>query len=82
VCLGDAILPLVHGSPAAWIVALAREWAGYACLVAAVGLIGLFPTGVPQRAAERRVLWTAAAMAVLIPVLQIVVCWPARYARW
>ena len=73
VCLGDAVLPLVLGSPAAWIIALAREWAGFACLVAAVGLIGLFPTGVPQRAAERRVLWAAAAAAVLIPVLRMVV---------
>ena len=72
VCLGDAVLPLVRGSSSAWIVALAREWAGFACLVAAVGLIGLFPTGVPQRAAERWVLWAAAAMAVLIPVLEMV----------
>jgi len=73
VCLGDAVLPLVHASPAAWIVVLAREWAGFACLVAAVGLIGLFPTGVPQRAAERWVLWAAGATAVLIPVLRMVV---------
>ena len=72
VCLGDAILPPVHGSSLAWIVALAREWAGGACLVAAIGLIGLFPTGVPQRAAERWVLWVAAAMATLLPVLLIV----------
>ncbi len=73
VCLGDAVLPLVHGSPAAWIVALARDWAGFGCLVAAIGLIGLFPTGVPQRTAERWVLWAAAAMAVLVPVLLMVV---------
>ena len=72
VCLGDAVLPLVAGSPAAWIVALGREWAGFACLAAAVGLIGLFPTGVPQRTAERWVLWVAAATAVLIPVLAMV----------
>jgi len=72
VCLGDAALPLVHGSSSAWIVALARAWAGTACLVAAIGLIGLFPTGVPQRAAERWVLWAAAAMAALLPVLVMV----------
>src|SRR5215470_8744833 len=64
VCLGDALLPLLHGS-FAWIIVLAREWAGAACLVATVGLIGLFPTGVTQRAAERWALWAAAAMAVL-----------------
>jgi signal transduction histidine kinase len=72
VCLGDAVLPLVAGSPAAWIVVLGREWAGFACLAAAVGLIGLFPTGMPQRTAERWVLWAAAATAVLIPVLEMV----------
>jgi signal transduction histidine kinase len=73
VCLGDAVLPLVAGSPSAWLVVLAREWASFACFVAAVGLIGLFPAGVPQRRAERWVLWAAAAMAVLIPVLEMVV---------
>jgi signal transduction histidine kinase len=70
---GDAVLPLVHDWPAGWIVALTRDWAGFACLVAAIGLIGLFPTGVPERSAERWVLWAAAATAVLIPVLRMVV---------
>jgi signal transduction histidine kinase len=72
VCLGDAVLPLVQGSSSAWIVALVRAWAGNACLVAAIGLIGLFPTGVPQRAAERWVLWAATAMAALLPVLLMI----------
>jgi len=70
---GDAVLPLVHDWPVGWIVALTRDWAGFACLVAAIGLIGLFPTGVPERAAERWVLWAAAVTAVLIPVLRMVV---------
>src|SRR5215470_78621 len=70
---GDAVVPLVHDWPAGWIVALTRDWAGFACLVAAIGLIGLFPTGVPERAAERWVLWAAAVTAVLIPVLRMVV---------
>jgi signal transduction histidine kinase len=66
-CLADA-LPAVTGS-AAWLVLVAAEIAGNASVVAGIGLIGLFPTGMPQRRGERWVLGAAAAMAVLLPLL-------------
>ena len=72
VCLGDALLPPVADSSFAWIVVLVGEWAASACLVAGIGLIGLFPTGVPQRAASGGRSGSAAAMAALLPVLLMV----------
>ena len=72
VCLGDVVPLLAPGSPYAWAAVLAREWAGNASVVAGIGLIGLFPVGVPQRAGERRVLRTAAVAAVLLPVLLLI----------
>jgi signal transduction histidine kinase len=74
VCLGDAVtdLPAVAGSSFAWIAVLAGECASGASVVAGIGLIGLFPTGVPDRRGERWVLAAAALMAVLLPVLLMV----------
>jgi hypothetical protein len=71
VCLGDAVtdLPAAAGSSFAWIAALIAAWAGTLGTVAG---IGLFPTGVPQRPGERAVLRTAAAVAVLLPVLLMI----------
>jgi signal transduction histidine kinase len=69
-CLGAAItdLPAVAGSAAAWLVLLAAECVNNLSVVAGVGLIGLFPTGVPQSRGERVVLATSALEAVLLPV--------------
>ncbi len=74
VCLGDAVtdLPVVASSSFAWVVVLAGQCASNASVVAGTGLIGLFPTGVPQRPGERWALRTAAAMAVALPVLLMV----------
>src|SRR6266700_1574737 len=74
ICLGDAIidLPAVAGSDLAWIVLLIGECASNASVVAGIGLIALFPTGVPHRRAERLVLRTAALTAVLLPVLLVI----------
>jgi signal transduction histidine kinase len=74
VCLGDAVtdLPAVAGSSFAWIAVLAGECASGASVVAGIGLIGLFPTGVPDRRGERWVLAAAALVAVLLPVLLMV----------
>lgn len=69
VCLGDAVLPLVHDWPHAWVVSLVRAWASDGSAVAGVGLIGLFPAGVPKRRAEQRVLWIVAAAGAALPVL-------------
>ncbi len=69
VCVGDAVLPLLHGMSYAWVVWLIGAWAGNGSAVAGIGLIGLFPTGVPERTAERWVLRIVAAAAALLPVL-------------
>jgi len=69
VCLGDVILPRVGSHPAAWLVVLIAEWAGFLSVVGAVGLFGWFPGGAPQRPAERWVLRVAAVTALVIPVL-------------
>jgi signal transduction histidine kinase len=81
VFLNDAVtdLPAVAGSSFGWIVVLMGEWAGNASIVAAMGLIGLFPTGLPQRRGERLVLQTVALLAVLWPVL-LMISSPARTA--
>jgi len=69
VCVGDAVLPLLHGVSYAWVIWLIGAWADTGSAVAGIGLIGLFPTGVPQRTAERWVLRIVATAAVLLPVL-------------
>jgi signal transduction histidine kinase len=70
VCLGDAItdLPTVADSSFAWLVLLIGECASNLAAVTSVGLIGLFPTGVPQSRGERAVLGVTTMAAVLIPV--------------
>jgi signal transduction histidine kinase len=74
VCLSDAVtdLPVVAGASFAWIVVLAGFCASNASVAAGVGLIGLFPTGVPERPGERWALRITAAMAVVLPVLLMV----------
>jgi signal transduction histidine kinase len=66
-CLGD-VLPAMTGS-AAWVVLVAGQIAGNASVVAGIGLIGLFPTGTPQRRGERWVLGAVAAAAAALPLL-------------
>ena len=70
VCLGDAItdLPAVADSSFAWLVLLIGECASNLAAVTSVGLLGLFPTGVPQSRGERAVLSATALVAVLLPV--------------
>ncbi|MGA9834382.1 MAG: sensor histidine kinase [Trebonia sp.] len=69
-CLADAVtdLPAVAGSSLAWLVLLIAECASNLSVVTGIGLIGLFPTGVPQSRGERAVLRATAVAAVLIPV--------------
>jgi signal transduction histidine kinase len=69
-CLAGAItdLPAVAGSSVAWLVLLVAECVSNLSVVTGIGLIGLFPTGVPQSRGERAVLSVTAVAAVLIPV--------------
>src|SRR5215475_3746538 len=73
-CLGDAVtdLPVVASASFAWVVVLAGFCASNASVAAGVGLIGLFPTGVPERPGERWALRITAAMAIVLPVLLMV----------
>ena len=66
-CLGDVLLP--HAGAAAGWVAFAALGANTASEVAGIGLIGLFPTGRPDRAWQRAVLIAAGGLALLVPVL-------------
>ena len=75
--LGDVFLPMAErhwgaGSSMTALVALLCQWAGTSNSVAAIGLIGLFPSGCPQRGYERAVIWTSAVIAVLVPLLDAV----------
>jgi signal transduction histidine kinase len=81
-CLTDALAGQrsVAGWSYAWVVVLMGQCASNAGVVAGIGLIGLFPTGVPQRRGERLVLKAAAAMAVLLPLL-LVISSPAPPSR-
>ena len=75
--LGDVFLPMAErhwgtGASITALVALLCQWAGTANAVAAIGMIGLFPTGRPERGYERVVIWTSAVAAVLLPLLDAV----------
>ncbi|MGN6681541.1 MAG: histidine kinase [Streptosporangiaceae bacterium] len=70
-CLGDLVLQHVGVAAAGWVI-FAGMCAGNGSVVAGMGLIGLFPTGRPDRNWQRAVLITAAALALLIPVLVLV----------
>jgi signal transduction histidine kinase len=72
VCLGDAVLQEVAGWSYAWAVALVRTWVGTASVVAGLGLIGLFPTGVAERPGARWTLRIAALLGFVLPLLHAV----------
>ena len=75
VALGDVFLPLAAEhwgitSSATGAIALLHLWFGVAAPVAGVGLVGLFPSGRPERAYERVAIWTVALAGFLLPLLQ------------
>jgi signal transduction histidine kinase len=77
VALGDVFLPMAErhwgtGSSMTATAALLCQWAGTSNSVAVIGLIGLFPSGRPQRGYERVVIWTSAVIAALVPLLDAV----------
>jgi signal transduction histidine kinase len=75
VSVGDVFLPLAadHWGTTSSItaaIALLHQWLGAAAPVAGVGLVGLFPSGRPERTYERVVIWTVAAVGFLLPLLE------------
>jgi signal transduction histidine kinase len=68
VAVGDSLLPALAAWPAAWILALVRDWGGTGSTLSALGLIGLFPTGLPARHWERSCVRGVAVAAALVPV--------------
>jgi signal transduction histidine kinase len=77
VALGDVFLPMAENhwgvtSSATAAIALLEHWSAVAAPVAAVGLFGLFPSGRPERAYERVVIWTVALAGFLLPLLEAV----------
>ncbi len=75
IALGDVFLPLAeeHWGTTSSItaaIALLHQWAAPAAPVAGVGLIGLFPSGRPERAYERAVIWAVALAGFLLPLLE------------
>ncbi|MGN6795768.1 MAG: histidine kinase [Streptosporangiaceae bacterium] len=70
-CLSGVVLPHVGFSVVGWVI-LAAICCGNASAVAGIGLIGLFPTGRPDRAGERAVLTVAAVLAVAVSILVVV----------
>ena len=74
VALGDVFLPLAEDhwgttSSITAAIALLHQWCGAAAPVAGVGLVGLFPSGRPERAYERVVIWAVALAGFLLPLL-------------
>jgi hypothetical protein len=75
--LGDVFLPMAENhwgvtSSATEAIALLEHWLAVAGPVAGVGLFGLFPSGRPERAYERVVIWTVALAGFLLPLLEAV----------
>ena len=75
--LGDVFLPMAEThwgvtSSATEAIALLEHWCAVAGPVAAVGLFGLFPSGRPERAYERVVIWTVVLAGFLLPLLEAV----------
>jgi signal transduction histidine kinase len=74
---GDVFLPMAENhwgvtSPATATIALVHHWLAVAAPVAAVGLIGLFPSGRPERRYERAAIWAVALAGFLLPLLEAV----------
>jgi len=70
-CLSDVVLLHAGLATAGWVM-FAAMCASNTAIVAGIGLIGLFPTGRPDRAGQRAALVIAAALAVLVPVFVLI----------
>ena len=72
--LGDSFLPMAENhwgttSSITATIALVRQWAGTGTAVSGIGLIGLFPSGRPERTYERVTIWSAGLLAFVVPLL-------------
>ena len=77
VALGDVFLPMAENhwgvtSSITAAIALLEHWFAVAGPVAGVGLVGLFPSGRPERVDERVVIWTVVLAGFLLPLLEAV----------
>jgi len=77
VAIGDVFLPMAERhwgvtSPGTVAIALLGHWVAAGTAVAGVGLVGLFPSGRPERGYERVVIWTVALIGFLAPLLEAV----------
>jgi signal transduction histidine kinase len=77
VALGDVFLPMAEShwgvtSSVTAAIALLEHWFAVAGPVAGIGLFGLFPTGRPERAYERVVIWTVVLAGFLLPLIEAV----------
>jgi signal transduction histidine kinase len=75
--LGDVFLPMAENhwgdtSSITAAIALLDHWFAVAAPVAGVGLVGFFPSGRPERAYERVVIWTLVLAGFLLPLLEAV----------
>jgi signal transduction histidine kinase len=70
-CLGDAVLPALRHGSWLWVLAMIRVWVGTFSVVAGMGMIALFPSGLPRRPAERWLLRDAIALAAALPLAQL-----------
>ena len=75
IALGDVFLPLAENhwgatSSITAAIALLHQWCAAAAPVCGVGLIGLFPSGRPERAYERVAIWTVVLAGFLLPLLE------------
>lgn len=69
VSVDGTVMRLVGDTPAVTVAVLVMHWAGLGSVFAAVGLIGLFPSGRVERGLERGVLWVVGVQAAALPVI-------------
>jgi signal transduction histidine kinase len=69
VCLGDAVLPALRHGSWLWVLGMIRVWVGTFSVVAGIGMIALFPSGLTRWPGERWLLRAGLALAAALPVV-------------
>jgi signal transduction histidine kinase len=70
-CLGDTMLPALRHGSWLWVLGILRVWVGTFSVVAGMGMIALFPSGLTRRPGERWLLRAGIALAAAVPVVQL-----------